>query len=48
VPNRENFSLAFFTLSEPVWPGDLGTEQKNQFFYHLTPDFERFLFFAAH
>jgi hypothetical protein len=48
VPMRENFSVAFFTLSEPIWVGDLGTEPKNPFFYHLTSDFERFWFFAAY
>ncbi len=25
VPKRENFSLTFFTLSEPIWVCDLGT-----------------------
>jgi hypothetical protein len=25
VPKRENFSLSFFALSEPIWVGDLGT-----------------------
>ncbi len=29
VPKRENFDLVFFTLSEPMWVGDLGTEAKN-------------------
>ncbi len=48
VPKRENFSLAFFALSEPIWVCDLGTGPKNPFFYHLTPDFERFWFFAAY
>jgi hypothetical protein len=28
VPKRENFSLAFFTLSEPNWVCDLGTGPK--------------------
>ncbi len=28
VPKRENFSLAFFTLSEPIWVCDLGTGTK--------------------
>jgi hypothetical protein len=32
VPKHENFSLAFFALSEPIWVGDLGTEPKNPFF----------------
>ncbi len=30
VPKRENFSLAFFALSEPIWVCDLGTGEKNQ------------------
>ncbi len=38
----ENFSLAFFALSEP-WVGDLGTEPNNPFFYQETPDFDGFL-----
>jgi len=48
VPKRENVSLVFFTLREPIWLGDLGTEPKIPFFYHLTPDFERFWFFDAY
>ncbi len=32
VPKRENFLLAFFALSEPIWVGDLGTKQKQIFF----------------
>ncbi len=32
VPKRENFSLAFFTLSEPIWVCDLGTGTKIDFF----------------
>ncbi len=40
VPKRENFSLAFFALSEPIWVCDLGTGK-------LTPDFDGFWFFAA-
>ncbi len=32
VPKRENFLLAFFALSEPIWVGDLGTKQKKIFF----------------
>jgi hypothetical protein len=35
VPKRENFSLAFFTLSEPIWVGDLGIAKKNRFFITL-------------
>ncbi len=48
VPKRENFSLAFFVLSEPIWVCDLGTGDKNRIFYQLTPDFDSFWFFAAH
>jgi hypothetical protein len=47
VPKRENFSLAFFALSEPIWVCDLGTGEKNRIFYQLTPDFDGFWFFAA-
>jgi hypothetical protein len=32
VPKHENFSLAFFALSEPIWVCDLGTGPKNPFF----------------
>ncbi len=42
--------LAFFTLSEPIWLSDMGTELqycKKCFFYHFTPDFHGFVFFAA-
>jgi hypothetical protein len=48
VPKRENFSLAFFTLSEPIWVGDLGIAKKNSLFCHVTPDFDGFRFFAAY
>ncbi len=40
MPKRENFSLAFFALSEPIWVCELGTDEKNQ----LTPDFDGFWF----
>jgi hypothetical protein len=32
VPKRENFSLAFFALSEPTWVCDLGSGEKIEFF----------------
>ena len=48
VPKRENFSLAFFALSELIWVCDLGTGEKNRFFYQLPPDFDGFWFFAAY
>jgi hypothetical protein len=43
VPKRENFSLSFFALSEPIWVCDLGNGEKNRIFYQLTPDFDGFL-----
>ncbi len=48
VPKRENFSLAFFALSEPIWACDLGTGEKNRIFYQVTPDFNGFWSFAAY
>jgi hypothetical protein len=48
VPKRENFSLAFFALCEPIWVCELGTGEKNRIFYRLTPDFVGFWFFAAY
>ncbi len=48
VPKRENFSLAFFALSEPIWVCELGTDEKNRTFHRLTPDFDGFWFFAAY
>ncbi len=45
VPKRENFSLAFFALNEPIWVCDFGTGGKNRIFYQLTPDFDVFLVF---
>ncbi len=32
VPKRENFSLAFFALSEPTWVCDLASGKKGEFF----------------
>jgi hypothetical protein len=32
VPKSENFSLAFFALSEPTWICDLGSGKKSNFF----------------
>jgi hypothetical protein len=48
VPKRENFSLAFFALSEPTWVCDLGSGKKNRIFYQMIPDFEGLWFFAAY
>jgi hypothetical protein len=48
VPKRENFSLAFFALSEPIWACDVGTAEKIEIFYQLTADFDVFWFFAAY
>jgi hypothetical protein len=44
VPKRENFSLAFFALSEHIWICELGTGEKNRIFYRLTPDFDGYCF----
>jgi hypothetical protein len=48
VPKHENFLIAFFALSEPIWVCDVGTAKKIKFFYRLTPDFDGFGFFAAY
>jgi hypothetical protein len=48
VPKRENFSIAFFAQSEPIWICDVGTSKKIEFFSQLTPDFDGFWFFAAY
>ncbi len=48
MPKRENFSLSFLALSEPIWVCDLGTGEKNRIFYQLTPDSDGFGFFAAY
>ncbi len=48
VPKRENFSIAFFAQSEPIWICDVETSKKIEFFSQLTPDFDGFWFFAAH
>ncbi len=48
VHMRENFSLAFFALSEPTWVCDLGSGEKNRIFYQMTPDLESLWFFAAY
>jgi hypothetical protein len=44
MPKSENFDLKFFTSSEPIWVGDLGTEANNIFFSFGTL-FRRFLVF---
>ena len=44
MPKRENFSLEFFALSEPIWVCELGTGEKNRIFYRLTLDFGVFGF----
>ncbi len=41
-----DFCSHAFSLSEPIWVCDLGTEPKNEFFHHLTPDFDGFLLYA--
>jgi hypothetical protein len=48
VPKRENFSIAFFAQSEPIWICDVGTSKKIEFFSQLNPDFDGFWFFAAY
>jgi hypothetical protein len=48
VPKRENFLLAFFALSEPIWVCDLGSGEKNRFFYQMIPYVEGLWFFAAY
>jgi hypothetical protein len=48
VPKHENFSIAFFALSEPIWVCDVGTAKEIEFLYRLTPDFDGFGFFAAY
>ncbi len=48
MPKRENFSLAFFALSEPMWVCDLGSGGKNRFFYQMIPDFEGLHGFLPH
>jgi hypothetical protein len=48
VPKRENFSLAFFALSEPTCVCDLGSGEKNRIFYQMASDFEGLWFFAAY
>jgi hypothetical protein len=48
VPKRENFSIAFFAQSEPIWICDVGTSKKIEFCSQLTPDFDGFWFFAAY
>jgi hypothetical protein len=48
VPKRENFSIAFFAQSEPIWICDVGTSKKIKFFTQLAPDFDGFWFFAAY
>jgi hypothetical protein len=47
VPKRENFSLAFFALSEPIWACDSGTGKKSNV-YQLTTDLDGFWFFDAY
>ncbi len=46
MAKRENFSLAIFTLIEPIWVGDLGTAWKKSIFCQLTPDFDGFGFLS--
>jgi hypothetical protein len=48
VPKRDNFLLALFALSEPIWVCDIRTAKKIEFFYQLTPILDCFWFFAAY
>jgi hypothetical protein len=48
VPKPENFSIAFFAQSEPIWICDEGTSKKIEIFSQLTTDFDGFGFFAAY
>ncbi len=43
VPKRENFSIAFFAQSEPIWICDIGTSKKIEFFFSINPWFRWFL-----
>ncbi len=43
VPKHENFSIAFFALSEPIQVCDVGTAKKQNFY-----QFDGFGFFAAY
>ncbi len=45
VPKRENFSLAFFAQSEPIWVCDLGSGEKNMYAYNAF--FEKNLSFGS-
>jgi hypothetical protein len=48
TPLRLHRTLEFFALSEPIWVCDLGSGEKNRFFYQMIPDFEGLWFFAAY
>jgi hypothetical protein len=37
VPKRENFSLAFFAQTKPIWVCDLENKIIKKFFGRLTP-----------
>jgi hypothetical protein len=39
---REYFWIRVFTLINPIWIGDLGTDPKNRLFYIFVPDFDGF------
>jgi hypothetical protein len=48
VPKRENFLLAFFAQTKPIWVCDLENKKIKTFFLRLTPYFDSFWFFAAY
>ncbi len=41
-PSVSILSWHFFTLINPIWIGDLGTDLKNRLFYNFVPDFDGF------
>jgi hypothetical protein len=49
VPKCEIFVTELFTLSDPIWEGDLRTEPKNLFVYSVVffgADIRHFVFLA--
>ncbi len=38
--------MSFFTQSRPVWLGDLGTGEKNYFYFYVGEDMRHFVFLA--
>jgi hypothetical protein len=48
VPKHENFSIAFFARSEPIWVCDLGTAKNIGFFFIDLPLISMVLGFLPH